>query len=131
MVKKLTKTAKEKIRWEIADILADHHLLGYISIITNNKEYHFKEKIAKDDTEKFNYDHEVQPRYPSEISDYGNDDTLAIIFDGSPLYDIINYGGFSGSYLQDRIYKKLNKVIEPYGLYFEFAHTWMLVANRK
>jgi hypothetical protein len=55
-------------------------------------------------------------------NEYANPDTITILFDGSPLYQIINYHDF------DYILKLDNMFLKEYGMYFELGYAWSMSA---
>jgi hypothetical protein len=64
----------------------------------------------------------IQNVKASEFFEYGNDETVALSFESTDLYTILNYGG------NNEILKKLDEVFERHGAYYELGNAWNLSA---
>lgn len=75
-------------------------------------------------TEIGNNLYEFKNKVCTDYFEYGNPDTLAMAFDGSDLYHVMNY------YWEDKIYSKwfdeFNQMIEKYDCYLELGNSWNL-----
>jgi hypothetical protein len=99
----------DKMARKIQKLVDDYDIID-VSIATNGY------RLTKGDNESGW--HRKEQDIPSKISQYANDQTLHMTFEGE-LYRIINHDGGT-------IYRKLVKIFEDAGYYFEQGYAWDL-----
>lgn len=107
-MEKLTAEQKEKLAYEILELLKEFELNGDLRIYFNNK------CIQGDGTV-------IEDVRGSDIFD-ATDDTISMTFEGG-FYDVINYNLPS---LYDEVIPKFQAVLEANGLHYEQGYPWNL-----
>jgi hypothetical protein len=114
----------EKIARDIIQFLSAKYMwAGTDTIIfVNNKAIKPKSGISMD-----SFDFIVEDGVsPKTYIEYSNPETVTVSFDGSPLYEAINYGDYNP--ITDkyswRTVDQLNDLIESHGYYYELGHAW-------
>lgn len=114
-VSKRNLKRNEKLVKEIKKFLEDNDILQDTRIYFNGVAYHAK------------YNREDSSYYwillsdisPSTYFEYGNDETVAMSFEG-PLNYILNYG-------EDReLHQEFNAIFKRHDCYYELGHAWNL-----
>lgn len=123
-MKAFTAGEKEKTAIQIAKYLIKNHAWSNVRIFFNGK------CLASDDISQYNEGWKAYPKKkfaitpavegdvfknikPSYYDEYANDNTLSIMFDGSPMMD---------DYYKYEEY--INKRLEKYGMYMEQSYAW-------
>lgn len=139
--KKLTAPGKDKIVREVIELLKKHGWADHVQIYWSGKKAAFGNIGFEDDPNDpdemnvlytFDGPHITyvdpktqKPWKASYYVDYCRDDTVAIVFDGGNLWDVLNdtYGYTS----HNKFDEEMNKIIKPYGLYYEMCTSWALM----
>ena len=101
--------AKEKMAYEILELLKKYNLNTDVHIYFNNKCLTGKGEI-------------IENIRGSDYFDYANDDTLSMTFEGA-FYEVINY---YASKMASIVMPKFMKILDSYGLYYEKGDAWNL-----
>lgn len=124
-----TDFAVKNILLDLVTWLVKNNCWDDVYIYINNRRY------AADNYGKYDYSMDYSPKgnldnvkmyvkediKASDYIEYANDDTVTITFDGSNLYDIMNYEGYA------KAEPELTKIFEKYHMYFEMGDAWNIV----
>jgi hypothetical protein len=105
----LTDAQKEKLAFEIRELLKKHRLIAGVRIFFNNKCLEPGGKVTDNVRGSDSFDHAI-------------DDTIAMTFTGK-LDEVINYHDPAR---YDKVMPKFEKILAAYGLYFELWSSWNL-----
>ena len=115
----------EKLRIEITELLKTWEIIVDCTIYANGKRWIYGCKFS-DDYEEMTVTEKVEDNIDvTEYLEYCNPESISIAFDGSQLYEILNYLGVTaGSY--DEFIEQFNNLLERYGYYFDLGNSWNL-----
>lgn len=120
--KPITPENMHALTMDIIKLLKREDVFSDINIYVNNKHYasnpYGAEHFIKHEIDGICYYENRDPVDVTKQIEYNNPKTITITFEG-PLYHHINYGNGT-------ICKKLNKLAEPYGLYYELGYAWSM-----
>ena len=109
MIKRLTKKQKEKLAYEILELLKEYGLNTDVRI-------YFAGKCLTGNGDI------ISGVRASDRFDYANDDTLSMAFEGS-FYEVINYYAPATANI---VLPKFSGILKAYGLYYELGNPWNL-----
>jgi hypothetical protein len=113
---KLTSADKEKIVQKLIEVLKPFQAEDTVLFYYDNKRARVDGKTGKLIVEEgFN---------PRDYFEYCNENTVSLSFDGSPLYEILNW--YAGPKAFEAVDTGIRDVVEPLGLYYELGHAWNL-----
>lgn len=106
----------KELAYEIADFLDHHDLNMDTSIYFNNKALR-----SKKEGEEYNWTL-MKDIKGSDYTEYANDKTITMTFEGiGSMYNIIN-GYENGYYFRDQF----DELLEDYGYYYQLGNSWNL-----
>jgi len=108
-MKRLTKKSKEKMAYEILELLKEYEL-------NTDTRIYFSNKCLTGEGET------IENIKGSEYFNYANDDTLSMSFEGG-FYSVINY---YNPQLADEVEPIFSEILNSYGLYYELGDAWNL-----
>lgn len=117
----MTKTQIEELRLKIIALLTEYEILGDCIIYANGKRWIYGYKFSEDYSEMTLTEKVEDNIDVKEYLEYCNPDTISIAFDGSGLYDILNYISDDSGFIE-----RFNALLKEYGLYYDLGHTWNL-----
>lgn len=111
-MKNITKASARRIGNEIIKIIDEMEMLENVSVFFNGEEHRFDSRGHE----------QVIQRLATDCSQYANDDTVSIAYDGGMFWDVMN--GTFGYSLRDRFESELQPMLDEYGAYIEDCHSW-------
>ena len=121
----MTKTQIEKLRTAIVALLTEYDVLGDCTIYANGKRWIYGYKFSEDYSEMTLTEKVEDNIDVKEYLEYCNPDTISIAFDGSSLYEVMNYHNTSVENPESLI-AEFNALCKEYGLYFDLGNSWNL-----
>ena len=111
---RLTETDVAMLAIELAGIFNEHNVAEGVRIYFNNMcmTGSSLQDIKKDEK-------------GSTYTEFANDDLITVIFDGTPLYKVLNHELYEPwSKIDTSVIKDMRKLFKKYGVYYEYGDFW-------